>query len=159
MANPCCGSSWRFDAHPSAKPTKVQVRWESQTDEIFIIVVRGGFDGFSNPIVYLSGATNIPAATVLRSFLEAVSVYYVPSRLRIERLWRDVYAGLTDLYTIFTNLEGAFSLLTTKCISMLWVSAVTHTEAPSFFQRGWNIHTPEIQSPLQLWTSHEHEAQ
>lgn len=47
--------------------------------------MHGGIDGFSRLIVYLKAATNNRAATVLRSFLEAVDVYGVPSRVRSDK--------------------------------------------------------------------------
>lgn len=47
--------------------------------------MHGGIDGFSHLIVYLSAATSNRAATVLKSFLEAVNVYGVPSRARSDK--------------------------------------------------------------------------
>lgn len=47
--------------------------------------MHGGIDGFSRLIVYLHAATNNRAETVLRSFLEAVDVYGVPSRVRSDK--------------------------------------------------------------------------
>lgn len=47
--------------------------------------MHGGIDGYSRLIVYLSAATNNRAATVLKSFLEAVDVYGVPSRVRSDK--------------------------------------------------------------------------
>lgn len=47
--------------------------------------MHGGIDGYSCLIVYLSAATNNRAATVLKSFLEAVDVYGVPSRVRSDK--------------------------------------------------------------------------
>ena len=49
------------------------------------IVVDGGIDGFSRLIVYLHAATNNRVETVLRSFLQAVDVYGVPSRVRSDK--------------------------------------------------------------------------
>ncbi|MEQ2186507.1 hypothetical protein GOODEAATRI_029239 [Goodea atripinnis] len=49
------------------------------------IVVHCGTDGFSRLIVYLSASTNNRAATVLSSFLKAVNVYGVPSRVRSDK--------------------------------------------------------------------------
>lgn len=54
------------------------------------IVVRGGVEGFSRLVVYLSAATNNHAATVLRSFLEAVDVYGVPSHVRLDKRGENV---------------------------------------------------------------------
>ncbi|KAI4872541.1 hypothetical protein NFI96_003897 [Prochilodus magdalenae] len=52
------------------------------------IVVYGSIDGFSRcvlTVVYLNGATNNRASTVLCSFLEAVNTYGVPSRVRSDK--------------------------------------------------------------------------
>ncbi|KAL7389654.1 hypothetical protein ABVT39_007821 [Epinephelus coioides] len=165
------------------------------------IVVHGGVEGFSRLLVYLSAATNNHAATVLRSFLEAVDVYGVPSRVRldkrgenvdvarymvanrgldrnshiagrsvhnqrIERLWRDVYGGAFDLfYTIFTNLEREGLLNPDSEVHLYalhWCFLPHIQEHLQTFRHGWNCHrlrTEGNQSPLQLWTRHEHEAQ
>lgn len=49
------------------------------------IVVHAGIDGFSRLITYLKVSTNNRAATVLQSFLEAVEVYGMPSRVRSDK--------------------------------------------------------------------------
>uniref|UniRef100_A0AAV2KLY9 Integrase catalytic domain-containing protein n=2 Tax=Knipowitschia caucasica TaxID=637954 RepID=A0AAV2KLY9_KNICA len=125
---PAPNSLWHIDGNHKL------IRWR--------IVVHGGIDGFSRLIVYLTAATNNRASTVMRSFLEAVTSFGVPSRVRadkgmenievarymvtqrginrnsfitgrsthnqrIERLWRDVFGGVLDLfYTCFSNLEA-----------------------------------------------------
>ncbi|MEQ2242557.1 hypothetical protein ILYODFUR_036991 [Ilyodon furcidens] len=64
-------SLWHIDGNHKL------IRWR--------IVVHGGTDGFSRFIVYLSASTNNRAATVLSSFLKAVNVYGVPSRVRLDK--------------------------------------------------------------------------
>ncbi|XP_074519124.1 uncharacterized protein LOC141784985 [Halichoeres trimaculatus] len=182
---PAPNSLWHIDGYHKL------IRWR--------IVVHGGIDGFSRLIVYLHAATNNRAETVLRSFLQAVDVYGVPSRVRsdkggenvdvarymvahrgldrnshiagrsvhnqrIERLWRDVYVGVVDLfYTIFTNLERE-GLHNPDCevhlYALHWCFLPHIQKHLQTFQHGWNCHrlsTERNQSPLQLWTSHERE--
>ncbi|KAF3837182.1 hypothetical protein F7725_004646 [Dissostichus mawsoni] len=85
---------------------------------------------------------------------------------KIERLWRDVYVGVLDLfYTTFFNLERE-GLLNPDCevhlYALHWCFVPHIQKHLQFFQRGWNCHrlrTEGNRSPLQLWTRHEREAQ
>ncbi|XP_034084612.1 uncharacterized protein LOC117554328 isoform X1 [Gymnodraco acuticeps] len=85
---------------------------------------------------------------------------------RIERLWRDVYVGVLDLfYTMFFNLERE-GLLNPDCevhlYALHWCFVPHIQKHLQFFQQGWNCHrlsTEGNRSPLQLWTRHEREAQ
>lgn len=85
---------------------------------------------------------------------------------RIERLWRDVYVGALDLfYTIFNNLEteGLLNPDNEVHLYALHRCFVPHIQKHlDVFRHGWNCHrlsTEGNQSPLQLWTHHEREAQ
>lgn len=49
------------------------------------IVVHGGIDGFSRLPVYLKASTNNRAETVLKCFIDAVSEYGLPSRVRSDK--------------------------------------------------------------------------
>ncbi|XP_023662381.1 uncharacterized protein [Paramormyrops kingsleyae] len=97
------------------------------------IVIHGGIDGFSRLVVFLQGSDNNRSETVMELFVEAISHYGVPSRVRcdhggennavclfmdvfrgsnrgsairgrsthnqrIERLWGDVWKGVTNVY-------------------------------------------------------------
>lgn len=48
-------------------------------------VVHGGIDGFSRRIMFLKCSTNNKATTVLDSYLEAISEYGLPSRVRTDK--------------------------------------------------------------------------
>lgn len=54
------------------------------------MVIHGGIDGFSRLIVHLTAATNNCASTVMRSFLQAIDMYGVPSHVRSDRGGEDV---------------------------------------------------------------------
>nr|XP_023666600.1 uncharacterized protein LOC111843332 [Paramormyrops kingsleyae]XP_023666601.1 uncharacterized protein LOC111843332 [Paramormyrops kingsleyae] len=184
---PAPNSLWHIDGNHKL------IRWR--------IVVHAGIDGFSRLITYLKVSTNNRAATVLQSFLEAVEVYGMPSRVRsdkggenvdvahymvanrglnrnshiagrsvhnqrIERLWRDVYTGVLDLfYTIFINLEEGGLLNSDSEVHLYalhWCFLPHIQKHLDFFQSGWNCHrlrTEGNQTPLQLWSQNELEAQ
>lgn len=61
----------------SFKLSPISDRWR--------VVVHGGIDGYSRLIVHLKAATNNKATTVLATFLEGVSLYGVPSRVRSDK--------------------------------------------------------------------------
>uniref|UniRef100_A0A673LH16 Integrase catalytic domain-containing protein n=1 Tax=Sinocyclocheilus rhinocerous TaxID=307959 RepID=A0A673LH16_9TELE len=80
---------------------------------------------------------------------------------RIERLWRDVFGGVLDLfYTTFYNLEheGLLNPDDEVHLYALHWSFLPHIQRHlSFFKDAWNHHrlrTEGNQSPYQLWTRH-----
>uniref|UniRef100_A0A8C2BPP5 Integrase catalytic domain-containing protein n=1 Tax=Cyprinus carpio TaxID=7962 RepID=A0A8C2BPP5_CYPCA len=184
---PAPNSLWHIDGNHKL------IRWR--------IVIHGGIDGFSRLIVYLTAASNNRASTVLRSFLEAVEMYGVPSRVRsdkggenvevarfmvstrgtnrnshltgrsthnqrIERLWRDVFGGVLDLfYNCFSNLEREGLLNPDNELHMYalhWTFLPHINQHLQSFKDGWNYHTLRTerhQSPHQLWCENQKEGQ
>ena len=49
------------------------------------LTVHGGIDGYSRVIIYLKCSSNIRATTIYESFLGAVAVYHLPSRVRSDQ--------------------------------------------------------------------------
>ena len=68
---PMPNSLWHIDGHHKL------IRWR--------IVTHGGIDGYSRLPVYLRASTNNNADTVLECFIDAVSQYGLPSRVRCDR--------------------------------------------------------------------------
>ncbi|KAL3978152.1 dystonin [Sarotherodon galilaeus] len=86
--------------------------------------------------------------------------------IRIERLWRDVYENVLDLfYTIFTQLEIQGLLNPGEEIDLFalhrcFLHHIQHHLQS--FQEAWNQHglrTANNHSPLQLWLLHRKEGQ
>uniref|UniRef100_A0A3B1IPT3 Integrase catalytic domain-containing protein n=1 Tax=Astyanax mexicanus TaxID=7994 RepID=A0A3B1IPT3_ASTMX len=83
---------------------------------------------------------------------------------RIERLWRDVFGGVLDLfYTIFCNLEREGLLNPDKEVhiyALHWIFLPQIQRHLQFFRDGWNHHrlrTEGNRSPLQLWIQNHRE--
>ena len=77
MAGP--NALWHIDGHHKL------IRWN--------MVVHGGIDGYSRIPVYLKVAPNNKADTVLKSFLEAVACYGLPSHIRADNGGENVQVG------------------------------------------------------------------
>uniref|UniRef100_A0A8C4XD48 Integrase core domain-containing protein n=1 Tax=Erpetoichthys calabaricus TaxID=27687 RepID=A0A8C4XD48_ERPCA len=145
-------------------------------------VVHGGIDGFSRLLVYLTLSANNRADTVLNSFLSAdgenvrVAELMVQRRgvnrnshitgrsvhnQRIERMWRDVYEHVLDLfYSIFFTLERQQLLEPDNelhLFSLHWNFLPLIQSNLKSFQNAWNHHglrSEGNQTPLQLWMGH-----
>ena len=69
-------------------------------------VIHGGINGFSRLIVYLGCSTNNRASTMFQFFEQAVQTHV--HNQRIERLWRNLFAGCTyTYYHLFYALEDS----------------------------------------------------
>lgn len=89
-------------------------------------------------------------------------VFWLFYCVRIERLWRDVYGGVLDLfYTIFTKLENDGLLNPDDEVHLYALQRcfLPHVQKHlQYFLDGWNHHklrTEGNQSPIQLWSSHQ----
>uniref|UniRef100_A0A3B1J120 Integrase catalytic domain-containing protein n=1 Tax=Astyanax mexicanus TaxID=7994 RepID=A0A3B1J120_ASTMX len=172
-------SLWHLDGNHKL------IRWR--------IVIHGGIDGYSRLIVCLRASNNNRSSTVMESFVNAVSKYGVPSRIRtdhggennsvclmmnifrgpergsalrgrsthnqrIERLWGDLWRGLTNVYyDIFSFLESE-GIVDIDNEMDLW--ALHYVYLPRInrdldaFVRQWNNHsfrTERHQSPTQIF--------
>ncbi|KAI7811048.1 hypothetical protein IRJ41_009739 [Triplophysa rosa] len=150
------------------------------------IVIHGGIDGYSRLVVYLKAATNNKAQTMLQSFLSAVDLYggnimvarfmtrtrginrhsHITGRSvhnqRIERLWRDVFDQVTDLfYTTFRRLEDEGWLNPDQDVDLFalhWSYMPQIQRHLQEFRSAWNCHSLRSEgnrTPLQLWSNRE----
>lgn len=85
---------------------------------------------------------------------------------RIERLWRDVFGGVLDLfYNCFSNLEREGLLNPDNELHMYalhWTFLPHINQHLQSFKDGWNYHTLRTerhQSPHQLWCENQKEGQ
>lgn len=85
-------------------------------------------------------------------------IVYILSPNRIERLWRDVFICVTELFhSLFWHLECEGLLCPddeTHMFALQWVFLPRIQMHLDFFVQGWNHHgirTARNQSPIQLW--------
>ncbi|XP_035984963.1 uncharacterized protein LOC110368072 [Fundulus heteroclitus] len=85
---------------------------------------------------------------------------------RIERLWRDVYGGVLDLfYTTFSNMESEGLLNPDNDLHLFalhWTFLHQLNRHLYLFKEGWNNHrlrTEGNRSPQELWSQNQREGQ
>lgn len=108
---PAPNSLWHIDGNHKL------IRWR--------IVIHGGIDGFSRLIVYLTADSNNRASTVLRSFLEAVEMYGVPSRVRSDKGGENVEVARFMVSTRGTNRNSHLTGRSTHNQRLIWSTEST----------------------------------
>lgn len=157
------------------------------------MVIHGAIDGYSRLVVFLKASNNNRSCTVVEHFVDAITTYGIPSRVRcdhggenndiclmmnvlrgydrgsalrgrsthnqrIERLWGDVWRGMTNVYySIFSFLE-AERIIDLNNEMHLWALHFIYLPRINrdlgLFCSQWNHHglrTERNQSPLQLF--------
>ncbi|XP_062342184.1 uncharacterized protein LOC134039976 [Osmerus eperlanus] len=172
-------SLWHLDGNHKL------IRWR--------IVIHGGIDGYSRLVVFLRASSNNRSSTVMDCFMNAVTRYGVPSRVRtdhggennavclfmnifrgsgrgsalrgrsthnqrIERLWSDLWRGLTNVYYHLFNFLESEGIVDIDNEMHVW--ALHYVYLPRInrdmadFCNQWNHHglrTERHQSPLQIF--------
>lgn len=122
------------------------------------MVIHGGIDGYSRLIVFLRAAANNRSATVLDSFVAAVTQYGVPSRVRTDRGGEN--SAVCLLMNIFRGFRRGSAIqgrsVHNQRIERLWADlwrGVTHVYRELFhFLEGEGIIDPDKE--MHLWALH-----
>ncbi|KAK7157551.1 hypothetical protein R3I93_008903 [Phoxinus phoxinus] len=172
-------SLWHLDGNHKL------IRWR--------IVIHGAIDGYSRLITFLCAANNNRSSTVMDCFLDAISKYGVPSRVRtdhggennavclfmnlfrgtdrgsalrgrsthnqrIERLWVDVWRGVSNVYYDLFNFLESEGIVDVDNEMHMWALHLVYipriNNDLTNFSRQWNNHglrTERHQSPLQIF--------
>ncbi|XP_076862664.1 uncharacterized protein LOC143514855 [Brachyhypopomus gauderio] len=115
------------------------------------IVIFACIDGFSRKIMYLKTADNNRSNTTLKFFSQAVEEFGYP--LSVERLWRDLWMGVTSVfYQILHTLEEEGLLDLSSLIHLFFLPRLQ--ASLEVFRERWDNHalrTEHNLTPNQLW--------
>ncbi|XP_067110770.1 uncharacterized protein [Osmerus mordax] len=166
-------SLWHLDGNHKL------IRWR--------IVIHGGIDGYSRLVVFLRASSNNRSSTVMDCFMNAVTRYGVPSRVRtdhggennavclfmnifrgsgrgsalrgrskhnqrIERLWGDLWRGLTNVYYHLFNFLESEGIVDIDNEMHVW--ALHYVYLPRInrdmadFCNQWNHHGLRTEAPV-----------
>ena len=105
------------------------------------LVIHAGVDGFSRCVVYIKCANNNCATTVLEAFLEGVSVYGEPARVRSDHggenveVWRHMLSLKNDPSCVLTGRSTHNERVerlwrdVTRCVSTTFIDTFNSLEA------------------------------
>ncbi len=112
------------------------------------LVVHAGVDGFSRSVVYIKCANNNRAATVLASFMEGLSVFGMPDRVRSDHggenidVWRHMISVHNNQSCVLTG-----SSTHNERVERLWRD-VRHDVTSAFINTFWALESEGMLDPL-----------
>ena len=124
---PCPNSVWHVDGNHK------MIRWR--------LVIHAGIDGYSRCVVFVKCSNNNCAATVLNAFLEGVSVFGMPIRVRTDHggenteIWKHMLTATGKQSSVLTGclvhnerIERMWRDVT-RCVSSLYISIFRRLES------------------------------
>lgn len=125
--SPCPNSVWHVDGNHK------MIHWR--------LVIHAGIDGYSHCVVFVKCSNNNCAATVLNAFLEGVSVFGMPMRVRTDHgggnteIWKHMLTTTGQQSSVLTGnsvhnerVERLWRDIT-RCVSSLYISIFRRLES------------------------------